>query len=160
MRSVSLPLPNAAPLRAWVRRQQRAGFVAACVFGRDVFNAAKPLDAHAIRYIVRKHAGVAGLGNVSPHNLRHTEATLAIERGMPLHRLQVRLGHSSLLTTARYLHLASDSGRGWTKRDRARISTVPRRRLLQGRGRARLLCEHGTRESWRLLVLLWLCASL
>jgi integrase/recombinase XerD len=63
------------------------------------------LDESAILRIVRKSAARAGLDiNVSPHWLRHSHATHALERGAPIHLVQATLGHASVATTGRYLH--------------------------------------------------------
>lgn len=45
------------------------------------------------------------LGNFSCHNLRHSRATNLIDEGVPLNSVSEFLGHSSVLTTAKfYLH--------------------------------------------------------
>lgn len=55
--------------------------------------------------IVRAAALRAGVqGQVSPHWLRHCHASHALDRGCPIHLVQVTLGHASVATTGRYLH--------------------------------------------------------
>src|SRR5206468_6868702 len=52
-----------------------------------------------------KAAARAGVeGKVSPHWLRQSHATHALERGAPIHLVQGTLGHASVATTGRYLH--------------------------------------------------------
>ena len=66
----------------------------------------RPLDRSRVRTLVRRLADSAGLGlPVSPHWLRHSHATHALEHGAPLPLLQRSLGHASLATTAHYLHV-------------------------------------------------------
>jgi len=47
---------------------------------------------------------------ISPHFLRHTHATVALEKGAPIHLVQNSLGHRSLATTAAYLHVRPNQG--------------------------------------------------
>jgi integrase/recombinase XerD len=42
---------------------------------------------------------------VTPHVLRHSYATDFLNRGGNIRTLQIILGHSSLATTERYLHI-------------------------------------------------------
>jgi len=48
-------------------------------------------------------AYVAGIGKrISPHSLRHTAATLALDGGASLRSVQASLGHADPKTTVRY----------------------------------------------------------
>ena len=58
--------------------------------------------------IVRKSTQKAGITKpVSPHWMRHAHASIASEKA-PLHVVQQSLGHSSIQTTSRYLHVKPD----------------------------------------------------
>jgi len=60
----------------------------------------------AVLRIVRKSAQLAGIElPVSPHWFRHAHASHALDRGAPIHLVQATLGHISITTTGRYLHV-------------------------------------------------------
>ena len=67
----------------------------------------KRLTVSGVNYLVRQQAEAAVIAGISAHSLRHTAASLAVEEGVPLHRLRDKLGHSSVLVTSRYLHIES-----------------------------------------------------
>ncbi|MCW4464632.1 tyrosine-type recombinase/integrase [Glutamicibacter sp. MNS18] len=53
--------------------------------------------------LIQSLATKAGIpGKVSPHSLRHTFATVALDRDVPLHALQDSMGHADPRTTRRY----------------------------------------------------------
>ena len=54
----------------------------------------------------KSKAGIDKPGGI--HTLRHCYATNLLEAGVELHVIQRRLGHSSIRSTMRYLHLAHD----------------------------------------------------
>lgn len=62
-------------------------------------------DAAKLLIRLAQTAGITK--KVSPHVLRHTHATLALELGVALHHLQDSLGHADPRTTRRYDHSRS-----------------------------------------------------
>jgi integrase/recombinase XerD len=68
----------------------------------------RPMHPTTVLKIVRKSAQKAGISKaVSPHWMRHAHASIASETA-PLHVIQQSLGHESIQTTARYLHVKPD----------------------------------------------------
>ncbi len=63
------------------------------------------------RRVLVQTAEVAGIGkHVHPHMLRHTFASHAMMRGVPVQVIQKWLGHANITTTERYAHLRPDTG--------------------------------------------------
>jgi len=65
-----------------------------------------PIDRRTVYRIVATTAAKAGLGPVHPHQLRHTLATQAINRGMRLEAIAALLGHRSMEMTLTYARIA------------------------------------------------------
>ena len=67
-----------------------------------------PVDAVTIYRIVKKYAKKSGVsvdGDIAPHNLRHTFATISLSMGADIADVQDMMGHSSINTTRRYDHI-------------------------------------------------------
>jgi integrase/recombinase XerD len=65
-----------------------------------------PVGARQVQKIVKQVANRARLTQtITPHILRHTFATLALQKGISLAAVQKILGHDRLTTTAIYLNL-------------------------------------------------------
>jgi site-specific recombinase XerD len=65
------------------------------------------LDRHTVTRLINKAGAAAGLPHIHPHQLRHTLATQAINRGMTLEAIAALLGHRSLDMTLRYAKIAN-----------------------------------------------------
>ena len=66
------------------------------------------MTPQAIRDVIVHYAGILGLGNIAPHDLRRTFAKLARKGGADLEQIQLSLGHASIRTTERYLKTEQD----------------------------------------------------
>lgn len=73
----------------------------------------QPMDEAPTRQAFRRTLKAAGiLRRLRIHDLRHTYASLALQRGVPLVVVSRQLGHASIAITADiYGHLAPDAGR-------------------------------------------------
>ncbi len=66
----------------------------------------RPIGVARVNAAVAAVATAAGLGRVTPHQLRHTLATQAINRGMSLEAIAALLGHRSMHMTLTYARIA------------------------------------------------------
>jgi len=93
---VEVPVPAVRALRRYLDGRDGPLFLSS-----DGQRMTRRQAAHWIRGLAIA-AGVPRVRPISPHSLRHTVATLALDAGVSLRDLQVLLGHKSTETTARY----------------------------------------------------------
>jgi site-specific recombinase XerD len=74
--------------------------------GRLIADEHAPIERRTVHRIVSSIGRAAGIGSVHPHQLRHTLATQAINRGMRLEAIAALLGHRSLEMTLVYARIA------------------------------------------------------
>lgn len=67
----------------------------------------RPIPGRRVDKAVHAAATAAGIGHVTPHQLRHTLATQAINRGMSLEAIAALLGHASMSMTMTYARISN-----------------------------------------------------
>ena len=66
----------------------------------------RPIPGRRLDKAVYAAAAAAGIGHVTPHQLRHTLATQAINNGMSLEAIAALLGHTSMSMTMTYARIS------------------------------------------------------
>lgn len=99
-----LPLTWDACEALQLQRRQVKG---ALVFGNE---SGEVNSVRSVGHFLAKVAKLAGLRHIHPHVLRHTFASHAVMRGVPLKLVSDWMGHSTITMTMRYAHLAEGVG--------------------------------------------------
>jgi integrase/recombinase XerD len=102
---VAVPAPAVEALNVYLGTTGRELVAGAAGGGLPIFTTAtgkrwNPSEAFRTVQRLAKVAGIAG--QISPHSLRHTFATIALDAGTTLHDLQDSMGHADPRTTRRY----------------------------------------------------------
>ena len=99
------PLPEAfgQVFGFWLKDQPRGEFAFAKAAGQ------KPVSAQAARATLRGMLQKAGIEKkISPHKLRHTDATNLLNAGAELVDIKALLGHESISTTQIYTNVGQE----------------------------------------------------
>ena len=107
----------------------------------------QPYDRRTLHRYVVAAAKRAGVGHVHPHQLRHTLATQAINRGMSLEAIAALLGHRSMRMTLTYARIsdrtvAEEYFRVTEAVEAGYQSTAPMPADVEGPNMRRLAADH------------------
>jgi len=106
-RLVPLPKSTLNALRRYWKVHRNTELIFPNILGGSdtVRNTKKPMNIGCVQAAFRAAAADSGINKkVSVHSLRHSYATHLIEANINLKVVQYILGHSSIVTTARYTH--------------------------------------------------------
>ena len=89
-------------LDEWITDHRPAGLRSK----RLLVETGRPISHQRVASALSRLSHQAGIGHVTPHQLRHTLATQAVNRGMSIDAIAALLGHKSLAMTMVYARIA------------------------------------------------------
>jgi hypothetical protein len=125
--NLGVPSPTWALLDRWAAVRPSCRYFFSTLAGNR-------LEERYLRAMVARYSERAGVWKptpegprpINPHMLRHSYATRLIDAGVPIHDVQRALGHASLATTQRYLHVTMRSSpNGFARRSSRTEMTMP-----------------------------------
>lgn len=100
-RDIELEKKAVAALRSWLTLRPRVGWDHLFLNYQG-----EPFSERGVRKLLAKYRVHADLSKkATPHTLRHTFASIKVQRGVSLRQVQEWLGHKNLNTTQLYTHL-------------------------------------------------------
>lgn len=107
-----VPVEAPAPFIAtWIERRGRGGGPLFVPIGRTGRMAPRRLTDQAVYTILRRIAGVAGVAEFSPHDVRRTFVSDLLDQGADISVVQQLAGHAQVTTTQRYDRRGEDARR-------------------------------------------------
>ena len=101
-RIIPLPEETMDLLRAYYKKYKPKTYL----FNSYIKNTKYSVES--IRKVVKKAVHLQGISkNITPHSLRHSRATHLLANGVDIKFIKQFLGHNSIKTTERYLHLTT-----------------------------------------------------
>ena len=99
------------------------------------------ISVNGIEQMLTKRCDKAGIKHINPHLLRHSNATISLEGGLPELILQQRLGHSTLQMTGEYTRQVArrevKKGAAFSLLDHIEVSETKVRKPRSDRGKKR-----------------------
>jgi site-specific recombinase XerD len=102
-------------LHQWLQVRGRADGALFCPVLKNQHVVSRLLSTQAIYTIVQQRSKMAGLGKVTPHDLRRTYVTHLLDANVDINIVRQLVGHRDIKTTARYDYRMHDSHK-YTKR--------------------------------------------
>lgn len=99
-----IPMPHGTRiwLNAWLKKRGTApGRIFQAVDKADNIKR-DSISPQSVQKILTRRAKIAGIQNITPHDMRRTYATELIQAGTPMPVAQKLMGHASVATTAKY----------------------------------------------------------
>lgn len=101
-RITHIPVSVRSYLKVWLKKKPKSILSLFCPIQKNNLCKAKSLTSQSIYLIIKLRTEEAGIEGVTPHSLRRTYITLLLEYGVDLNTVRGLIGHSNIMTTARY----------------------------------------------------------